>query len=465
MRISQDRRGEGWAIGTQRRKIRQMAKDRGWQIVAEYEDSSVSASKPRGAGTDWARMLRDADRGDFTHVVAVDVDRLLRSTKDLISLVDRGLRVATVDGEIDLASADGEFRATMLAGIARFEAQRKAERTIRSNERRRAEGMPVLSGWTPFGYTKDGQQIEEQAEAIRAAFDAFTRSEPKSIKRLAEDLNKQGFVTSRGKPWSTYAARYLLGNPIYAGFIRYSKTGELYPVAEGEKWQPIVEEAIWRRATARLEHNQSKVDRRGNQPRYLLSGVARCGRCGAAMVAGQNERRVPTYRCGSKSHLSRQRELVDAMVDEAMVGMLARPDIVDLLEPAGGTSKAERQALMARRRDLEARLADLGPMLRDTSVSMDMIRSSMKALEEEISEIDEKLVVPTPSQARRLAERVSGVGHVQARLDLVRRLWDELDIADRRMIVGELVTVTIQPIVPGHTRFNPDLIEIEPRWG
>src|SRR5699024_4317942 len=121
------------------------------------------------------------------------------------------------------------------------------------------------------------------------------------------------FVTSRGKPWSTYAARYLLGNPIYAGFIRYSKTGELYPVAEGDKWQTIVAEASWRRATARLEHNQSKVDRRGNQPRYLLSGVARCGRCGAAMVAGQNERRVPTYRCGSKSHLSRQRELVDAM--------------------------------------------------------------------------------------------------------------------------------------------------------
>ncbi|WHS29456.1 hypothetical protein [Auritidibacter ignavus] len=25
--------------------------------------------------------------------------------------------------------------------------------------------MPVLSGWTPFGYTKDGAQIPEQAEA------------------------------------------------------------------------------------------------------------------------------------------------------------------------------------------------------------------------------------------------------------------------------------------------------------
>src|SRR5699024_10401382 len=108
---------------------------------------------------------------------------------------------------------------------------------------------------------------------------------------------------------------------------------------------------------------------------------------------------------------------------------------------------------------------DLRPMLIDTSVSMDMIRSSMKALEEEISEIDEKRGVPTPSQARRPAERVSGGGHEQARRGLVRRPGGGRGMADRRMIVGELVTVTIQPIVPGHTRFNPDLIEIEPRWG
>src|SRR5699024_9496570 len=110
MRISQDRTGDGWAIDTQRRKIGDLAKLRGWRVVAEYEDSSVSASKPRGAGTDWARMLKDADAGRFDIVVAVDIDRLLRSTKDLNTLIDHGLQVVTVDGEIDLATADGEFR-------------------------------------------------------------------------------------------------------------------------------------------------------------------------------------------------------------------------------------------------------------------------------------------------------------------------------------------------------------------
>src|SRR5699024_4023938 len=153
----------------------------------------------------------------------------------LNTLIDHGLQVVTVDGEIDLATADGVFRATMLAGIARFEARRKAERTIRSNERRRAEGMPVLSGWTPFGYTKDGAQMPEQAEAIQRASADFTASRAKSIRGIADGLNAAGFVTSRGWPWSTYAAPYLMNNSMYAGFIRYNPTGELFPVAEGNR--------------------------------------------------------------------------------------------------------------------------------------------------------------------------------------------------------------------------------------
>src|SRR5699024_10746346 len=123
----QDRRGEGWAIGTQRRKIRQMAKDRGWQIVAEYEDPSVSASKPRGAGTDWARMLRDADRGDFTHVVAVDVARLLRRTKDWTRPV-RGSAQGRADHQIERAPTGRGYACPVRLDSVRVHEGRPADR-------------------------------------------------------------------------------------------------------------------------------------------------------------------------------------------------------------------------------------------------------------------------------------------------------------------------------------------------
>ena len=38
-----------------------------------------------------------------------------------------------------------------------------------------------------------------------------------------------------------------------------------------------------------------------------------------------------------------------------------------------------------------------------------------------------------------------------------------MDVDRRRMLVDELVTVTIEPIMPGHVKFDPDLVRIEPR--
>src|SRR5690606_35464000 len=157
----------------------------------------VSATKKRRAGTRWAEMLDDAKAGRFSMVVAVDMDRLLRSTKDLNTLIDLGLRVVTVNGEIALSTADGEFRATMLAALPRFVARRKPERQIRSNERGRGEGIPE-STWKGFGWTREGELIEEEAQAVRRAIDAFLDAASLSIRRIREDLNSVGHLTARG---------------------------------------------------------------------------------------------------------------------------------------------------------------------------------------------------------------------------------------------------------------------------
>src|SRR5699024_12631080 len=94
--------------------------------------------------------------GLFELVVAVDIDRLLRSTRDMNTLMDTGINVATVDGEIDLSTADGEVRAGFLALMARVETRRKSERQLRSNERRRAEGRPAAAWWR--GGRRGGRQ-------------------------------------------------------------------------------------------------------------------------------------------------------------------------------------------------------------------------------------------------------------------------------------------------------------------
>ena len=98
VRASMDRKGDRWTVDTQLRKIRALAEAKDWNVVEVYEDNAVSATKKRRAGTRWAEMLDDARAGRFSMVVAVDMDRLLRSTKDLNTLIDLGLRVGEGSG-------------------------------------------------------------------------------------------------------------------------------------------------------------------------------------------------------------------------------------------------------------------------------------------------------------------------------------------------------------------------------
>ncbi|WP_295833831.1 recombinase family protein, partial [uncultured Microbacterium sp.] len=136
----------------------------GWTVVESYQDNETSASKVRGAKSDWARMLADIKAGNVDTVVAVDMDRLLRSMRDLVTLTDLGVKVVTVSGEIDTASADGAFRAHMLAAIAEFEVKRKAERQVRANEYRVSNlGLPV-PGKRRYGF-EQGNIKERPAEA------------------------------------------------------------------------------------------------------------------------------------------------------------------------------------------------------------------------------------------------------------------------------------------------------------
>src|SRR5690625_2009038 len=66
VRASLDRTGNRWTVETQLKKSRALADAKDWKVVEVYEDNAVSATKKRRAGTDWARMLSDAEAGRFS---------------------------------------------------------------------------------------------------------------------------------------------------------------------------------------------------------------------------------------------------------------------------------------------------------------------------------------------------------------------------------------------------------------
>lgn len=427
-------------IARQLDRARAFIEMRGWDRGPEYIDNDTSASKTRGASTGWGRMLTDIGRGAFDVIVAVDLDRLLRTTRDLNTLVEKGARVATVDGELDLTTADGEFRATMLAGIARFETRRKAERQVRANEHRVKQGRPSTAPKRrPFGFEKDGiTHRPAEAAALREAYEAVL--EGRSMGWIARRWNDAGFTTSGGLAWRSGAVGHVLTNPRNRGALSYNGV-EKGPAP----WEAIVSEYTWRRVRAIINVGMTGATRPG---RTLLGGLAVCGECGGAIVSGSaHGRRI--YVCREYRHVSRVAGPVDELVEEVLLARMERDGVTEALSASPDPSAT----LLAEGDVLRARLDELAGLYADGALTAAQVATATERIRTRLAEVERDLAegIGRPESVT----TVLGSGNL-------REAWQAADMETRRLIVAELISVTIPKAPAGGWKvFDPEGLKIQ----
>src|SRR5664279_1739720 len=99
-------------------------------------------------------MVRDVCAGTVNAIVVWDVDRLSRAPReleDLIDLADQyGLQLASVGGEVDLATPQGRLTARIKGSVGRHETEqtkRRVARQIRDSAEAGIPHGPVRYGW------------------------------------------------------------------------------------------------------------------------------------------------------------------------------------------------------------------------------------------------------------------------------------------------------------------------------
>jgi len=125
--------------------LRLFAEQRGYEVAAEYTDVGVSGSKARRPGLD--NLLRDARKRKFAVVIVAAFDRLARSTKHFLTVVDEldSLGVEFISRRENIATdgAMGRLFITLISSIAELEAELIKERVRAGIRRRKLEGLPV----------------------------------------------------------------------------------------------------------------------------------------------------------------------------------------------------------------------------------------------------------------------------------------------------------------------------------
>ena len=134
--------------------LREMASRRGYEIVHEYTDVG-SGSKARRAGLD--ALLADAHRRRFDIVLVAAFDRVARSVKHFLTVVDElsdlGIEFVSARENIDTSGAMGRMFIVMVSSIAELERSLIVERIKAGMRRRRLEGYRL--GRAPLDVDRD----------------------------------------------------------------------------------------------------------------------------------------------------------------------------------------------------------------------------------------------------------------------------------------------------------------------
>jgi site-specific DNA recombinase len=194
---------DGMSLGAQERDLRRAAEQAGFTEMELLREEGRSGKSIQGRP-----VLREAldrlDRGEAAAIFVTRIDRLARSTKDFLSIVDRAnsndWRIVMLDLNLDTATYQGRFVVTIMSALAEMERGIIAERQKDVHKDRREKGLKWGVDLGP-----KSKISEELYETIRKY-----RESGMSYKSIADRLNKDDVKTAFDKKWhATTVKNYL----------------------------------------------------------------------------------------------------------------------------------------------------------------------------------------------------------------------------------------------------------------
>lgn len=305
------------SIEEQRAALMAYAQRHGYEIIGEYVDQAVSGDDTVNR-TAFLQMREDATAGGFEVVLCWDQDRFGRFDPIeggywILPFRNAGVRLETIaQGKIDWTDYVGRL-VYMIQQEAKHQFLRDLSRNVlRGHLAGAAKGL-WQGGPPPYGYRVESRTLvpdPETALIVRRIFDLYCRG--KSLREIADTLNREGIPSPRSKAWRFPFVRKILADDVYIGIFSYEKNpeskynhvngdGEIVPGPNRRKGRnyrrnphPFImqdhhEGLVTRKVS---EQCQRLLEERRRQGPFLrkdrtprpLAGLLRCDHCGALLL-------------------------------------------------------------------------------------------------------------------------------------------------------------------------------------
>ena len=312
------------SIEGQFRDCHDFAERFGIHIVGEYCDRALTGTSDKRP--EFQRMIRDSAKGQFTVVITWKNDRFARSRYDSAiykaKLKQNGVRVLYAKESIP-EGPEGIILESVMEGYAEYYSANLSQNVRRGNYDSALKRQTL--GQTVFGLRRGADKRFEHdpatAPIVKRIFEEYASGRP--AKEIYEDLNAEGYRTSRGNPFNKNSLRRILANEKYVGVYEYADIRDEHGIPA------IVSKELFDKVQKMIDQHHRAPASTKSEGGFLLTSKLFCGECGQPMTGdggtGKSGKVYSYYICnGKRAHKCNKTRAQKDWIEDVIVAELAK---------------------------------------------------------------------------------------------------------------------------------------------
>lgn len=457
---------EGYSIEEQKAKLESYCDIKDWHIYKVYTDGGFSGSTTERPALE--QLIKDAQSKLFDTVLVYKLDRLSRSQKDTLYLIEdiflkNNIEFVSLLENFDTSTPFGRAVIGLLSVFAQLEREQIKERMQLGKLGRAKAGKSMMWAKTSYGYNYDKETgsmtvNEYEALAVKEIFTSYLAG--MSITKLRDKINEK---YQKQPAWSYRTIRGILANPVYCGLNQYKGQtfqGTHKAIISLDDFEQTQRELAKRQQTAKELSNP-----RPFQAKYMLSGLAQCGYCHAPLkvilgAVRKDGTRFKRYECYQR-HPRKTRgvtvyndnkkcesgyydmDLLEHYVLTRIAQLQNDPDKIKELFSDDTSPAVDKQAIQKQIDSLTLKLSKLNDLYLDDRITLDELRSKSADFIKQRATLEEEIKKAVTDKQAGKREKIEKLLDASSVLDMsydnqkviVRELIDKVQVTSDKIVI------------------------------
>lgn len=418
---TQEQAKEGYSIGEQIERLTKYCEAMGWSEFKFYTDAGHSGADMERPGL--KDLIADVEAGKISKVVVYKLDRLSRSQKDTLTLIEdiflkNGADFVSMTENFDTSTPLGRAMIGILSVFAQLEREQIKERMSVGKEGRAKKGKWHGGSTSPVGYdyvAEDDMLYVNEYEKMQILelYDLYLKGVP--LTRIEKIFLEKGYTHKHGD-WTPKVMKRVMTNPLNIGYLRWE--GNLYKGLQ----DAIIDEETFRKAEKMVQERSEEYKAKYKRTSYYstyLGGMIKCAHCGAGYHVCHEKRKGNSvspkkYGCYSRSKKARKMiidpncknkywkmEELDNLVFDQIRQLATEPNAIREIRGAKQSDIPEKIAVMEKEiAKLKAQKSRYMDLFSIEEITIEEFKEKKAPLEERIKKLEHEISVLSEGTAK-----------------------------------------------------------------